>query len=149
VLQLLPCFAVCCRVLPCVAAVCCRVLQRTTVCCSALHCQHKPYSSNSFRSDCSERLNVSCVRVTVCYSELQYVAVCAVCYNVLQCVAACYSVVQCVAVCCSVLQCVAVCCSVLQCVAVQGSIQCVFHTQQHTATHGNTFHTDIAGNISY
>jgi len=120
-------------------AVCCRVLQRTAVCCSALHCQHKPCSSNSFRPDCSERLNIFCVRVTVCYSELQYVAVCAVCCNVFQCVAACYSVVQCVAV----------CCRVLQCVAVQGSIQCVFHTQQHTATHGNTFHTDIAGNISH
>ena len=95
-----------CCLLPCVA-VCCSVLQRTTVFCSALNCQHKPWTSNSFWSDCSGRLNIFCVRVTVCYSELQYVAVC------VQCVAMCCNVLQRVTVWRSVLQCVPACCSVL------------------------------------
>ena len=41
------------------------------------------------------------------YSVLQFVAVFAVCYSVLQCMAVCCSVLQCATVCCSVLQCVA------------------------------------------
>ena len=114
--SMLQCFSVCyscCNVLLFVA-MCSSVLQcvkQTVVCCSALHCQHKPCSSNRFRSDRRERLNIFCVRVPLCCSELQYVAACTVCYNVLQRVAACYSVVKCVVVCCRVLQCVTVRCS--------------------------------------
>jgi len=47
--------------------------------------------------------------VAVCYSVLQFGAVCCT-----VCCTVCCSVLQCIAVCCSVLQCVAVCCSVLQ-----------------------------------
>jgi len=85
--------------------------------------------------------------VTVCCSELQWVAVgCSEynklfillylhrsrrqtrrCYivNVLQCVPVCASVLQCGAVCYSVVQCVAVCCSVVQCAAVCCALICV------------------------
>ena len=67
------------------------------------------------------------MRVVVCCSMLQCVAVCcclvrvsfgkvssrvAVCCSVWQCGAVCSSVLHCVAACCNVLQCVAVCCSV-------------------------------------
>ena len=75
-------------------------------------------------------LYVRSVRVTMCCSELQHVAVC---YMVLQCIAVsdpaagarwdvCTSVLHCVAVCCSVLQRVAACCSVLQCVAASDTV---------------------------
>jgi len=82
----LPCVAVCCRVLQCVA-VCCSVLPCVAVCCCVLQCLAEHYSVFA-PSDHVQR--------------------------VLQCVAVCCRVLQCVAACCSVLQRVAVYCSVLQ-----------------------------------
>ena len=77
----------------------------------------------------------------------------AVHFNMVQYGSGCCSILQCGAVYCSVLQCAAACCSVLQCVMVCDRVlECdvrYCNTQQHTVTHGNTFHTDIAGNISH
>ena len=101
--------------------------------------------------------------VTVCCSELQWVAVgCSEynklfillylhrsrrqtrrCYivNVLQCVPVCASVLQCGAVCYSVVQCVAVCCSVVQCAAVccsllRSHLRAMPQTDMPVAQHG-------------
>ena len=83
---MLPCVAVCCRVLQCVA-VCCSVLQLlATRGVSASH--------------------------TISGHDAFVFAMTHLCGRVLQCVAVCCSVLQGVAVCCRVLQCAAVCCSV-------------------------------------
>jgi len=136
-------------VLPCVA-VCCRVLQWVTVCCSAS----------------KRRLRLV---VELCCSVLQCVVVwcnalhcVAVCCRVLYCVAVCCSALQCDAVPLhgvSVLlwRCVAVCCRVLQCVAVlqrvvyPDSFTCVCVTcwgyiLQKWLIHGSTIAHSTYGN---
>ena len=145
------CVIVCCRVFQCVTVVtmfCC-LLPCVAVCCSELQCVTVRYIVNISRAapTAFDQIAVKDSIYSVCV--LQCVTVSCSMLQCVQCVVMCSNVLQRVTVCWSVLECVAECWSVLECVAVQGSIQCVFHTQQHTATHGNTFHTDIAGNISH
>jgi len=116
---------------PCVA-VCCRVLQRDAVCCSVLQCVAERCSDTGWRRlTGSPRLQIiSNKRATKYRSLLRKIT-----YkdkgsyessprcirhllSFVPCVAVCCSVLPCVAVCCSVLPCVAECCSVLQSVAV-------------------------------